>query len=40
VRQRVQYIKVGIAQVWQFNSKKTRVEVKGYIAILWIRKPL
>jgi hypothetical protein len=40
-RQRVQYIKVDIDQGWQFNGKKARVEeVKGYIAILWIRKPL
>jgi hypothetical protein len=39
-RQRVQYIKVDIAQGWQFNGKKTRVEVKGYIAILWIKNTI
>jgi hypothetical protein len=38
-RQRVQYIKVDIVQGWKINGKKTSVdEVKGYIAILWIRK--
>jgi hypothetical protein len=40
-RQRVQYIKVDIVQGWQYNGKKTRVEeIKGYIAILCIRKQL
>ena len=38
-RQRVQYIKVDIVQGWQYNGKKARVEeIKGYIAILWVRK--
>ena len=35
------YIKVDITQGWQYNGKKTRVEeIKGYITILGIRKPL
>jgi hypothetical protein len=39
--QRVQYIEVDIVQGWQYNGKKTRIEeIKGYIAILWIRKQL
>jgi hypothetical protein len=39
--ERQKYIKVDIAQGWQYNGKKTKLEeIKGYITILWIRKQL